>query len=231
MKLLFIDNTATEVDWIRRRLEVENNQVIVSTDSQTGWTMAHQAHYDVVLLTVHIPEGGQAETSYQWIAQAHDAPLLLIISPDTPANKAWGLEAGADDCVGHSIDIRELMARVTALYRRKAGQFPMRSVLKAGDLEIKLLEKSVYRAGKRIDLLPREYYLLVFLMQNQGRVLSKKEILESVWNASDAIRLNTVEVYINYLRNKIDRQSPVKLIHTVVGMGYVIRNPEKSSEE
>ncbi|QHV97379.1 response regulator [Spirosoma endbachense] len=226
MKLLLIDSEVSQADWIRRRLEIENNQVMVSPDWHTGWMMAHQSHYDIVLLAMNLQDSVQLSSFYLWAVETHDVPLLLIISPDTPANKAWVLESGADDCVGNSVDIRELMARLYALYRRKAGHFTTRSELSIDDLNVNLSEKSVYRAGKRINLLPREYYLLVFLMENKGRVISKKEILETVWNAADAIRPNTVEVYINYLRNKIDRPSTTKLIHTVVGMGYVIRIPD-----
>ncbi|NEU66042.1 response regulator transcription factor [Spirosoma agri] len=221
MKLLLINSEINQADWIRRRLEIENNQVMVIPDWQTGWTMTHQSQYDAVLLTMNIAESNEADL--RWTDERRTVPLLLIVSPDTPDNKAWCLESGADDCVGNSVDIRELTARLYALCRRKSGHFATRSELSIDDLDINLSERSVYRAGKRISLLPREYYLLLFLMQNRERVISKKEILENVWKSANSIRPNTVEVYINYLRNKIDRQSTTKLIHTVVGMGYVIR--------
>ncbi|WP_338874691.1 response regulator transcription factor [Spirosoma sp. SC4-14] len=226
MKILLIIDELKQSDWLRRRLELENNQVATSPDWQTGWLMAHESQFDIVVVAIQLSESNQNHLLQLWQAESYRVPLFLLISPDTPANKAWGLESGADDCVGYSVDSRELMARLYALHRRKFGTFPTLSSLRVDDLEINLIHKTVYRAGKRIDLLPREYYLLAFLMQNRSRVVSKKEILENVWSKIDKIRPNTVEVYINYLRKKIDSQATIKLIHTVVGMGYVIRIAE-----
>jgi len=226
MKILLIIDELKQSDWLRRRLELENNQVAISPDWQTGWIMAHESQFDIVVVAIQLSESNQNHLLQLWQAENYRVPLFLLVSPDTPANKAWGLESGADDCVGYSVDSRELMARLYALHRRKFGLIPTLSSLRVDDLEVNLVHKTVYRAGKRIDLLPREYYLLAFLMQNRSRVVSKKEILENVWSKIDKIRPNTVEVYINYLRKKIDDQATIKLIHTVVGMGYVIRIAE-----
>ncbi len=223
MKLLLIDDELTQSNWIRRRLEYENNQVAVSPDCQLGQTMMAQTQYDAVLLHVHRAESEELHLSDIWPTERYNVPLLLIVSPDTSANKSWGLESGADDCVGFPVDSRELHARLYALYRRRAGYFTASSVFHIADLELNLVSKTVHRGGRSIDLLPREYCLLALLLENQGRVVSKKEIVERVWQRTDVLRSNTVEVYINYLRNKIDRQSSVKLIHTVTGLGYVIR--------
>src|SRR5205823_464257 len=134
-------------------------QVSVSSDWQTGQTMLQQAPYDVVVFNVHRVDTSQ----FNRAVKTGDVPLLVIVSPDTPDNKAWGLEAGADDCVGDSVDIRELMARLHVLNRRRVGQLTALSALQLGDLELNLTDKLVYRSGKPINLLPREYHLLAFL--------------------------------------------------------------------
>ena len=224
MKLLLINDAPMPSDWIRRRLESENNLVAVSTDWQTGWTMAHESHYDVVVLAIQLSDVDQNSLPTFVQTDNRDIPLLLLVSPDTPSNKACALESGADDCVGYTVDGRELSARLQALYRRRAGYPTRLAILRVDDLEVNLIGRTVSRAGQRIDLLPREYYLLAFLMQNQGRVVSKREILDNVWASHESTRPNTVEVYINYLRRKIDQPPAPKLIHTVIGMGYLIRS-------
>lgn len=227
MKLLLIDAESTpQSNWLRRRLELENNQVSVSPDWQTGCSLLYQAHFDVVLLTICLAGSEGLALPDRWLLTPCDVPLLLIVSPDTTGNKVWGLESGADDCVGHSVDSRELHARIQALCRRKTGHVTTSSVLRIADLELNQSSRTAYRGDRRIDLLPRECSLLAFLLENKGRVVSKKEILANVWRISDPVKSNKIEVYINYLRFKIDRQSTVKLIHTVPGMGYIIRTTE-----
>lgn len=222
MHLLLIASEPTPPpNWLRRQLEFDNNQVSVSPDWQSGIGLLHQSHYDAILVMMHLPE--TVDTAQTWSAKPPGVPLLVLISPDTPANKAWSLEVGADDCVSLSVDCRELRARIYALHRRKTGHFQPLSMLTIADLALHINEKTAYRAGRRIELLPREYELLLFLLENKGRVVSKKEIMEKAWCLEIPRKGNSVEVYINHLRTKIDRPSPTKLIHTVMGMGYILR--------
>lgn len=222
MKLLLIDDNPRRASWLEQRLKKENNFVSTSLDLQQGLTIAQQLPYDIALLNLQLTDSKVVDKLYAELNKQEHVPLVVLISPDTPTNRALSLEAGADDCVGTGVEFRELLARLKVIYRRRVGHFKIQitPIIHIDDLEIRLLEKTVYRGGKRLDLLKREYYLLEFLAQNMNRVVTKKEIIDRVWNNTPAIRKNTVEVYINYLRKKVDKAFEKKLIHTITGLGY-----------
>lgn len=223
MKVLLIDDEPNQSSWLCKRIESENNQTLLINDPQLAWTTTQQTQYDIVVLNARLTGANTVVMPKLCRAKTRFLPLLVLVSPDTPTNKAAYLEAGADDCVGHGTDFREVMARLYTLCRHQAGLLTSMLTLRVGALELNQVNRSACLSSHPIALLPREYRLLAYLMRHQGRIISKTELMENVWNKASGIRPNTVEVYINYLRNKIDRQFATKLIHTVAGMGYLIR--------
>jgi two-component system copper resistance phosphate regulon response regulator CusR len=147
----------------------------------------------------------------------------MLTALGTTDDKVTGLDAGADDYLVKPFEFKELLARVRALTKRGSTVSHTAQVLKFADLEVSLDAKTVYRSGNKINLTAREFNLLVYLIRNQGRVISKVEIAEQVWDIGFDTGTNVIEVYVNYLRKKIDKDYPVKLIHTQFGMGYVLK--------
>jgi two-component system copper resistance phosphate regulon response regulator CusR len=153
--------------------------------------------------------------------QNNQIPIIMLTAFDSIDNKTTGFEAGADDYLVKPFEFKELLLRVKALTRRNLNED--KRVLTIADLELNVSAKSVSRAGKRIDLTAREYTLLEHLMLNKGRIISRVDIAEKVWDLNFDTNTNVIDVYVNYLRKKIDKDFSPKLIHTVVGMGYVLR--------
>ena len=148
-------------------------------------------------------------------------PVLMLTALDSMADKSDGFNAGADDYLAKPFEFQELLLRIRALTRRN-GSKP-RQILQLADLELNLDHKTVTRAGKRIDLTTREYALVEYLMLNKGKIISRLDIGERVWSLNFDNNSNVIDVYISYLRKKIDKDFSPKLLHTIVGMGYVLR--------
>jgi DNA-binding response OmpR family regulator len=138
--------------------------------------------------------------------------------------KVNGLDAGADDYLVKPFDFKELLARIRSLLKRNADNFPLNNTLQLFDLELDLNRKVARRGNKTIDLTAKEYSLLEYLIRNKNRVISRNEILENVWSTNFDTTTNVIDVYINFLRKKIDKDFEVKIIHTMVGMGYIVKS-------
>ncbi|MVM37440.1 response regulator [Spirosoma sp. HMF3257] len=224
MKILLIQNDYTSLDFLNRIL-VERKYILkATTDGSTGLAMALHGRFDLILLDTQLPRlDGFA--LIQRLRQENDStPILLLSGQDDPADKARGLYAGADDYVVKPCDPGELLARIYALHRRRTGGFNSPIILSVDNLELNVAEKAAYRANKRISLTAREFQLLTFLVENAGRLVTKAQILEKVWDGSTASNTNKVEVYINFLRKKIDHGFDHKLIHTTMGLGYFLKS-------
>lgn len=194
-------------------------------DGRMGLRKAIAQTFDLVILDINLPQMNGFEVCKAIRSQKPFLPILMLTAMGLIEDKVEGLENGADDYIVKPFDMRELFARINALIRR-ASQVPVRAVkeiLKIADLEIHLDKKLVVRSGKTIDLTAREFALLEFLARNRGRVLSKMDIGENVWDLNFDSGTNIIEVYINYLRKKIDKDFEPKLIHTKSGLGYVLR--------
>jgi DNA-binding response OmpR family regulator len=150
-------------------------------------------------------------------------PILMLTAMGTTSDKLTGFEAGADDYLVKPFEFLELLARVHALLRRAAPPDEGEPLLRIADLELDLREKVARRAGKTIELTAREFSLLEYLMRNAGRVMSRQDLAEKVWEMNFDPGTNIIEVYVNYLRKKVDKDAAVKLIHTVIGMGYLLK--------
>lgn len=223
MKILLIENDADHSNRLRQLLDGQQHTLDVITDGFVGFSTALHTRYDLILLDALLPRLDGLELVRRLRQEGDTTPMLMISRLSEPADKVRGLYAGADDYVVKPGDPDELLARMYALYRRRTGGLNAPTILSVDNLELNMAEKAAYRANKRINLTAREFELLAFLIQNAGRTVTKTQILEKVWNARSGTNTNRVEVYINFLRRKIDRGFDQKLIHTAMGVGYLLR--------
>jgi DNA-binding response OmpR family regulator len=221
MRILVVEDEHKIARAVARALEQENYAVDVAYDGDEGLAMATTEPYDVAIVDRMIPGSvdGIGIVTAMREAKIH-TPVLLLTALGTTADKTKGLDSGADDYLVKPFALAELLARVRALMRRPPEQKGV--VLKAGDLELDTVTFSVRRAGKEISLTSKEFALLEYLLRNQGRPSSKETIVSHVWDYDADILLNTVEVYIKYLRAKVDEPFKKQLIKTVRGFGYKI---------
>ncbi|MBU6340280.1 MAG: response regulator transcription factor [Bacteroidetes bacterium] len=224
MRILVIEDEMKTLQSVRQGLEEQGWLVDVAYDGETGLRLARQNVYDVISSDIIVPGINGLEFCRQLRKSGIYTPVLLLSALGELEDKVLGLEAGADDYLTKPFEFREYLARIKALERRKTAGFQQNDqILRFNTLELDLNAKLVRRAGKPINLTPREMALLEYLMRHPGKVLSKIEIAEKVWDLDFDTGTNLIEVYVNYLRNKIDKGFDQKLIHTQFGQGYVLR--------
>lgn len=225
MKLLLIEDEPSVVSLIQRSLSEAGYEIAVALDGQSGLQMATQYEFDLVILDLMIPVMSGMEVCRKIRRTDFSTPILMLTALGTTENIVSGLDAGADDYMTKPFKLAELEARIRTLTRRNKDMDKDKNstTLRMGDLVLDKITKTVKRASKPIDLTATEFRLLEFLLANQNKVLARLEILENVWDINFNLGTNVVDVYINYLRKKIDKNQSVKLIHTVFGMGYVMR--------
>jgi len=223
--LLLVEDELKVATFIRKGLQTQAYTVDVALTGQEGKKLLETTTYDLIILDVMLPDVSGLELAEHIRQQNSTVPILMLTALDTTADKLLGFEAGADDYLVKPFDFLELLARVKALLRRSGTTVTEETdrVLRVADLELHLDERVARRMGRTIDLTAREYALLEFLMKNAGRVVSRVDIAEQVWDVGFDTGTNVIDVYVSYLRAKIDKDSPVKLIHTLVGMGYVLK--------
>ncbi|GGM89133.1 MULTISPECIES: response regulator [Dyadobacter] len=223
MKLLLIEDEPKTLQSIRQGLEENGYEVDIAYDGLIGKQLARSNVYQLIISDIIIPGINGIELCREIRSWGDETPILMLTALGTTDDKVTGLDAGADDYLVKPFEFKELLARVRALTKRGSTVSHTAQVLKFADLEVSLDAKTVYRSGNKINLTAREFNLLVYLIRNQGRVISKVEIAEQVWDIGFDTGTNVIEVYVNYLRKKIDKDYPVKLIHTQFGMGYVLK--------
>jgi two-component system copper resistance phosphate regulon response regulator CusR len=221
-KILLVEDEPKVSAFIRRGLEEEGFEVEVAYDGPLGQRLALSREYDLLILDVILPGCNGYEVLKALRAQDQATPVLMLTALGTTQDKLLGFDGGADDYLVKPFDFAELLARVRALTRRY-GRGEKGRLLSLADLTVDTAAKSVSRGGQAIRLTAREFNLLELLLRHQGRVLSRAEIAEHTWEESFDSGSNVIDVYVNYLRNKVDKGFDSKLIHTVVGMGYVMR--------
>ncbi|HVA97526.1 MAG TPA: response regulator transcription factor [Bacteroidia bacterium] len=222
MKVLLVEDEPKVALLIKRGLEEQNYEVTEAHDGEEGKIFALKNTYDIIILDVLLPQINGIELCKLIRKTNQQVPVLMLTALGTTNDKVIGLDAGADDYLTKPFKFQELLARVRALTRRQIVQTPNK-ILTLADLELNSENKTVVRKGQPINLTAREYFLLEFFMKNKGKVLSRAELAENVWEISFDTGTNVVDVYVNYLRNKIDKNFSPKLIHTVIGMGYVFK--------
>ncbi len=221
MKILVIEDDPTVGQYVKRGLEEQRWGVDLVTDGDEGERRARSEAYDLIVLDMRLPGRSGMEILHSLRARGFERPVLVLTAQDAVDAKVSALRAGADDYVTKPFALEELLARVEALSRRpRAMAAPL---LKVGDLVLDKNTRTVTRGGQPIELTPKEYMVLEYLMRHAGRVMSRTLITEYAWGYHFDPGTNIVDVVINHLRKKIDANGPVKLIHTVRGVGYVIR--------
>lgn len=223
MRVLLIEDEVKTLQSLRQGLEENGWLVDFAYDGETGLRLAQQHTYDVISSDIIVPGINGLELCRALRQKNIRTPVLLLSALSETDDKITGLEAGADDYLTKPFEFREFLARIKALSRRPASAFRQENILRFATLELDLDAKTVQRDGKSINLTPREFELLEFLMRNPGKVLSKIEIAEKVWDIDFDTGTNVIEVYVNYLRNKVDKGFESRLIHTQFGQGYVLR--------
>ncbi len=221
MRLLVIEDEAKVASFIRRALEEESYAVDVCGDGAKGLDLARAGCYDLVILDLMLPGMPGLEVLKALRKEQVAVPVLILTARSELDQKVRGLDAGADDYLTKPFAIEELLARARALLRRGSGEAG--GVLQVDDLVLNPATREVTRGGKRIELTAKEYALLEYLMRNAGRVLTRPMIAEHVWDHDFDTFTNVIDVYVNYLRNKIDRGQERKLIQTVRGSGYTLK--------
>lgn len=226
MRILLVEDEKKIAKALKRALEQENYAVDLAFDSETGSAMLMTEPYDLAIIDRLLPGGKDGITITK---EARDkginTPILLLTALGSVSDKTTGLDAGADDYLVKPFALEELLARVRALLRRPVEQ--QGTILTADDLSLDTVSFRVTRAGKDIQLTSKEYSLLEYLLRNQGRPLSKDAIIAHVWDFDADILPNTVEVYIKYLRTKIDTPFDTPLIKTIRGFGYMLDGEKK----
>lgn len=223
LKILVIEDEATLAAMIRRGLSQEGYQVSVALDGISGLELITNYQFDLVTLDLMLPGIGGLELCRTIRKKNTQVPILMLTALSTPENIVTGLDYGADDYLVKPFNFDVFNARIRTLIRRNRGSVPAHHVLKIADLVIDTTAKTVSRHDQKIELTATEFRLLEFLATNQQRVLSRIEILEHVWDINFNLGTNVVDVYINYLRKKLDKDFEPKLIHTAFGMGYVMK--------
>ncbi len=229
MNILLIEDEVNVSAFIKKGLEEESYHVDVAFDGFTGKELAVQEVYDLILLDLILPEINGLEVCRMLRERKIETPIIMLTALGSTENIVSGLRTGADDYLVKPFKFNELLARIKALIRRNQNRSTINPIVEIGGLELNDETKEVKRFGKNIKLTAMEFSLLQYLMNNRGIVKTRYQIIESVWGNTYDNSSNVVDVYINYLRNKIDKDFCPKLIHTVTGMGYVLKEGENEN--
>lgn len=224
VRVLVVEDDPTIAEFVEKGLREAGFAVDVASDGQAGLEQALSGAHDAAIVDVMLPKMDGLAVIDTLRARGIGTPVLILSAKRTVDDRVRGLQAGGDDYLTKPFAFAELLARVQALIRRATGAAePTRLTL--GDLTLDLLSRKVQRGAQAIDLRPREFALLEYLLRNAGRVVSKTSILSHVWGYNFDPNTNVVDVLVSRLRDRIDRPFPVKLLHTVRGVGYVLRTP------
>lgn len=223
MRVLLIEDEVKAVQSLTKGLKEHQIEVDFAMDGTVGSELALRNEYDVIISDIIVPGINGFDLTQLLRAKGNNTPVLMLTALNSTDDKVSGLEAGADDYLTKPYEFKELLARIKALSRRGKESNAPKSTLSYADVEMNLLSKELIRQGRKIELTPKEFALMEYFIRNQGRTVSKSEIAEKVWDINFETSSNVVEVYVNYLRNKMDKPFSKKLIHTVFGQGYILR--------
>lgn len=221
MKILIVEDEPKVASFIKKGLEENQFEAEIVYDGISAERVSQMYKYDLYILDIIIPGISGLDLCRKLKKANSNTPVLMLSALGTTDDKLIGFESGANDYLVKPFEFRELLARVKVLLRMSNMSAPAEESLTAGDLELDLIKKDARRAGTHIDLTAKEFSLLEFFMRNRGRVVSRNDIAEKVWDANFDFGTNVVDVYVNFLRKKIDKGYDRKLIHTKVGFGYI----------
>jgi DNA-binding response OmpR family regulator len=229
MKILLVEDEAALASMLNKGLKEAGYEVTVAPDGLIGHEMAVKNQFDVLILDIMLPGLNGMQLCKQLRRQQIDTPILMLTALGTTENIVAGLDSGADDYLVKPFHFAELEARLRTLVRRKfPGNNGQNDLLQIGNLTLNTSTRTASVNDEPVTLTATEYRLLEFMLQNRGRVLSRMELLENVWGIDFNMSTNVVDVYVNYLRKKIDNNPAQKLIHTMIGMGYILKEDKKS---
>lgn len=221
MRLLLVEDEKKVASFIKKGLEEQGYAVDQAADGETGLLMGLDGIHDLIILDINLPRLDGLGILRELRRKKITIPVLLLTVRATIEDRIIGLDTGADDYLPKPFSFQELLARVRALLRRPSKTGP--PILKFADLTLDPATRLVYRSEEKIELTAKEFSLLEYFMRNQGRVLTRTMIAEHVWDYGFDTETNVIDVYVNYLRKKIDDKRQPKLIHTVRGVGYVLK--------
>lgn len=231
-KILLVEDEAQVVSFINKGLSEENFQVSVAFNGRTGVEMAKTMDFDLIVLDVMLPDINGLEVCKEIRSFDDNVPILFLTALGTPENVVMGLDQGADDYLVKPFKFIELLARIKSLLRRavRNGTSDLNQeeyLYRVADIVLNDYTKTLENtSGKSVSLTSTEYRLLLYFVKNKSKVLSRADILDNIWGVNFDMGTNVVDVYVNYLRKKLDKVSQHKLVHTVIGMGYVLKEPQ-----
>jgi heavy metal response regulator len=221
MRVLIVEDEKKVAGFIKKGLEEETFAVDVAYDGEEGFHLGEQNQYDLIILDLMLPVMDGIEVLSELRKQKVTTPILLLTAKDSVEDKVLGLNKGADDYLTKPFAFSELLARVRVLLRR--GKTETKTVLVVDDLSLDLVSHKVKRQDEEIELTGKEYSLLEYFMRNTGKVLTRTMIAEHVWDYNFDTFTNVIDVYVNHLRKKIDKNYSKKLLHTLRGVGYIMK--------
>ncbi len=231
-KVLIIEDEKNLARFVELELQHENYETLVEYNGRKGLDQALNGDFDVILLDLMLPELNGLEIARR-VRQVKTTPIIMMTARDSVIDRVSGLDHGADDYIVKPFAIEELLARLRAVLRRvnlekksQNGIVSKQKIVKFNDLTIETANRIVHREGKSIDLTKREYNLLMTLIENKNNVVSREQLLDQIWGPESKIETNVVEVYVRYLRNKIDVPDRPSYIKTVRGTGYMMRTDD-----
>jgi two-component system copper resistance phosphate regulon response regulator CusR len=223
MKILLIEDEVKTLQYIKKGLEENGYDIDTAEDGATGKSLALGQVYSLIISDIIMPGLNGRELCQQLREAKIATPILLLTALGSTDEIVEGLDSGADDYLSKPFEFKELLARIRSLTKRQGKSAQEDNLLQAADLIMDINRKMVSRAGKKIDLTAKEFLLLEYFLRHPDKVIPRAELAKNVWNVDFDTGTNMVEVYVNYLRKKIDRDFDKKLIHTQFGMGYILK--------
>jgi len=223
-RILIVEDERKIADTLKMGLTENGFDVEVAYDGKIGHQLISAHRFDLVVLDINLPEMNGFDLCQSIRHRSPGTIVIILTSMSSLDNKIEGYNAGADDYMVKPFEFRELLLKVRAALKRVPGQtMPVGNILRAADLEMNLDNKEVYRAGRKIRLTAKEFQLLEYLLKNKNRVVSRADLAVNVWDVDFNTNTNVIDVYISYVRNKVDKEFEHKLIQTHVGMGYILK--------
>jgi DNA-binding response OmpR family regulator len=226
IRILIVEDEQRLADILKKQLEEAGFTADVANDGYAGKQLIENKPYNLVILDINLPLINGYDLCREIRKTNSNTPIIMLTAFSTPDNKLTGFDAGADDYIIKPFDFRELLARINVFIRRSSPATPAGEKLRVGDLEMDLVTKTVTRGQKKIDLTAKESFLLETFMKNKEKLLTREFIIENVWGIDFDPTTNIIDVYVNYLRKKIDRDFDQKLIHTKFGFGFYCSEKE-----
>ncbi|PZR24879.1 MAG: DNA-binding response regulator [Citrobacter freundii] len=224
LRILLVEDEVRIADTLRLGLSENGYEVEVAYDGQIGWRMFQSKRFNLLIVDINLPSITGYELTKMVRAQNENIPVIMLTALSSLDDKIEGYDAGADDYIIKPFEFKELLMKIRVLMRRTADvQAPVGNMLRADDLQMNLDTKEVKRDDTVVHLTAKEFQLLEYLLRNKNRVVSRADIAINVWDIDFDTNTNIIDVYINYVRNKIDKPFPRKLIQTQVGMGYMLK--------